>query len=68
MCIAALISRTSSLSSQGLILNSYATSDPLAFLARLGIGMSIIFSCAFRRSARLSMLLLRFAKHGTPTL
>ena len=25
--------------SQGLILNSYATSDPLAFLARLGIGM-----------------------------
>jgi len=31
-------------SSQGLILNNYATSDPLAFLARLGIGMSIIFS------------------------
>jgi len=30
--------------SQGLILNSYATADPLAFLARLGIGMSIIFS------------------------
>ena len=30
--------------SQGLILNSYATGDPLAFLARLGIGMSIIFS------------------------
>jgi len=30
--------------SQGLILNNYATSDPLAFLARLGIGMSIIFS------------------------
>merc|ERR1711871_966644 len=30
--------------SQGLILNSYATSDPLAFVARLGIGMSIIFS------------------------
>merc|ERR1719393_167364 len=30
--------------SNGLILNSYATADPLAFLARLGIGMSIIFS------------------------
>jgi len=30
--------------SQGLILNSYATSDPLASLARLGIGLSIIFS------------------------
>ena len=30
--------------SQGLILNNYATSDPLAFIARLGIGMSIIFS------------------------
>jgi len=29
---------------QGLILNNYATSDPLAFVARLGIGMSIIFS------------------------
>ena len=29
---------------QGLILNNYATSDPLAFIARLGIGMSIIFS------------------------
>ena len=28
----------------GLILNNYATSDALAFLARLGIGMSIIFS------------------------
>lgn len=31
-------------SANGLILNNYATSDPLAFLARLGIGMSIIFS------------------------
>eukprot|EP00316_Scyphosphaera_apsteinii_P004353 CAMPEP_0119303256 /NCGR_PEP_ID=MMETSP1333-20130426/4709_1 /TAXON_ID=418940 /ORGANISM="Scyphosphaera apsteinii, Strain RCC1455" /LENGTH=487 /DNA_ID=CAMNT_0007305873 /DNA_START=44 /DNA_END=1507 /DNA_ORIENTATION=+ len=30
--------------SQGLILNNYATSDSLAFLARLGIGLSIIFS------------------------
>ena len=30
--------------SQGLILNSYATSDPLAFVARLGIAASIIFS------------------------
>ena len=30
--------------SQGLILNSYATSDPLALLARLGICASIIFS------------------------
>ena len=30
--------------SQGLILNSYATSDPLAFLARLGICASVIFS------------------------
>jgi len=30
--------------SQGLILNSYATSDPLAFVARLGICASIIFS------------------------
>eukprot|EP00316_Scyphosphaera_apsteinii_P008303 CAMPEP_0119346798 /NCGR_PEP_ID=MMETSP1333-20130426/108191_1 /TAXON_ID=418940 /ORGANISM="Scyphosphaera apsteinii, Strain RCC1455" /LENGTH=452 /DNA_ID=CAMNT_0007359317 /DNA_START=187 /DNA_END=1545 /DNA_ORIENTATION=- len=30
--------------SQGLILNNYATSDKLAFLARLGIGLSIIFS------------------------
>jgi sodium-coupled neutral amino acid transporter 11 len=30
--------------SQGLILNNYATSDPLAFIARLGIGCSIIFS------------------------
>lgn len=28
----------------GLILNNYATSDPLAFLARLGIGLSIVFS------------------------
>ena len=31
-------------SANGLILNNYATSDPLAFLARLGISMSIIFS------------------------
>ena len=30
--------------SQGLILNNYATSDPLAGLARLGIALSIIFS------------------------
>jgi len=30
--------------SSGLILNNYATPDKLAFLARLGIGMSIIFS------------------------
>jgi len=30
--------------SQGLILNNYATSDPLAFLARLGISASILFS------------------------
>jgi len=30
--------------SQGLILNSYATTDPLALLARLGICASIIFS------------------------
>jgi len=30
--------------SQGLILNNYATSDPLAFLARVGIASSIIFS------------------------
>ena len=30
--------------SQGLILNSYATSDPLALIARLGICASIIFS------------------------
>ena len=30
--------------SQGLILNNYATADPLAFLARLGICASIIFS------------------------
>jgi len=30
--------------SQGLILNNYATSDSLAFLARVGIGASIIFS------------------------
>ena len=30
--------------SNGLILNSYATADPLAFIARLGIGLSIIFS------------------------
>jgi len=30
--------------SQGLILNSYATTDPLAFIARLGICASIIFS------------------------
>jgi Transmembrane amino acid transporter protein. len=30
--------------SQGLILNSYATADPLALLARLGICASIIFS------------------------
>lgn len=29
---------------KGLILNSYATADPLAFLARLGICASIIFS------------------------
>merc|ERR1711968_121931 len=28
----------------GLILNNYATADPLAFLARVGIGLSIIFS------------------------
>lgn len=31
-------------SAQGLILNSYATADPLAFLARLGIGLSVLFS------------------------
>jgi sodium-coupled neutral amino acid transporter 11 len=30
--------------SQGLILNSYATSDPLAFLARIGICSSVLFS------------------------
>ena len=30
--------------SQGLILNNYATSDPLAFIARLGISASILFS------------------------
>jgi len=30
--------------SQGLILNNYATSDPLAFVARLGISTSILFS------------------------
>jgi len=30
--------------SQGLILNNYATSDPLAFVARLGISASILFS------------------------
>ena len=30
--------------SQGLILNNYATSDTLAFLARVGIAVSIIFS------------------------
>jgi sodium-coupled neutral amino acid transporter 11 len=30
--------------SQGLILNNYATADPLAGLARLGIALSIIFS------------------------
>jgi len=29
---------------QGLILNNYATSDTLAFVARVGIGASIIFS------------------------
>ena len=29
---------------QGLILNNYATADSLAFLARVGIGASIIFS------------------------
>lgn len=34
----------SSCDTQGLILNNYATSDPLAFLARVGIGASIIFS------------------------
>ena len=33
-------------SSQGLILNNYATTDGLAFVARCGIGLSIIFSCA----------------------
>merc|ERR1719217_486204 len=46
--------------SQGLILNSYATADPLAFLARLGIGMSIIFSYPLNflglREGLLSML------------
>ena len=31
---------------QGLILNNYATSDPLAFVARLGISASILFSYA----------------------
>jgi len=30
--------------SQGIILNNYATTDPLALVARLGIGLSIIFS------------------------
>lgn len=30
--------------SQGLILNNYATADALAFIARIGIGLSIIFS------------------------
>ena len=46
--------------SNGLILNSYATADPLAFLARLGIGMSIIFSYPLNflglREGLLSML------------
>lgn len=31
-------------SAQGLILNNYATGDTLAFIARIGIGLSIIFS------------------------
>ena len=30
--------------SQGLILNNYATSDTLAFLARIGIALSVLFS------------------------
>ena len=29
---------------QGLILNNYATGDPLALLARVGIGVSMVFS------------------------
>ena len=45
-------------SSQGLILNNYATGDRMASLARLGIGLSIVFSYP------LNFLALRSGVHG----
>ena len=55
--------------SQGLILNNYATSDPLALVARLGIGVSIIFSYPLNflglREGLLTMLKLDGNKQTT---
>lgn len=55
--------------SQGLILNNYATSDPLALVARLGIGVSIIFSYPLNflglREGLLTMLKLDGSKKAT---
>jgi len=48
--------------SQGLILNNYATSDPLAFLARLGIAMSIIFSYPLNMTGLREGVLAMFGK------
>jgi len=57
--------------SQGLILNSYATADPLAFLARVGICASIIFSYPLNfvglRDGALNMLGLS-SKASNPTV
>jgi len=48
--------------SQGLILNNYATSDPLAFLARVGIGLSIIFSYPLNMTGLREGVLAMFGK------
>ena len=57
--------------SQGLILNNYATSDPLAFIARLGISASILFSYPLNfvglREGVLGMLGLR-SKAADPSV
>ena len=47
---------------QGLILNNYATSDPLAFLARVGIGLSIIFSYPLNMTGLREGVLAMFGK------
>ena len=58
--------------SQGLILNSYATSDPLALLARVGICASIVFSYPLNfvglRDGVLSMLKLDGSKGSVHTI
>ena len=51
--------------SQGLILNNYATSDPLALVARLGIGVSIIFSYPLNFLGLREGLLTMLKLHGS---